>query len=519
MAFDALVAGFLSLFTGDTMLYLCIGVLIGFVVGLLPGLGGPVALAVMIPFTFDMSATAAFAFLLGMNSVTGTTGDITAVLFGVPGESTAAATLLDGFPMTKQGQGGRALGAVLTSSLIGSLFGAAVLAAGIQLIRPLVLTFASPQFFALIVLGLALVSSIGRGAMLKAAIAALGGLLLAMVGLDTATGTPRFTMGFLSLWDGPGLVPVSIGLFAIPELLDVVLRGTSIAGGDSPSSPRVSGMLEGVKDTFKHIGLTLRCSAIGTFVGILPGLGSSVGQWAAYAHAVQSSPRYDDEGNERFGNGAIEGVLGPGAANNSKEGGGLIPTIAFGVPGSLTASILLGAFIIHGLNPGRELLTTHLDLTMSFVSIIVIANILAVAIALLSIRPIIRLTRARLGFIIPPIVLFVFFGSYASNNQMSGVVVMLVSGVLGVLMSYLGWPRPPLILGLVLGGLAEKYYTISVSRYGHEWLTFPSVLTIFGIALVALAYPFVNDALRARRSGYGDEARAAPGGGPHEVGE
>lgn len=492
---DALLAGLLNILTGTTLLFMVLGVVIGFVVGLLPGLGGAVALAVLVPFTFDMETGEAFAFLLGMLAATGTTGDITATIFGVPGESTSAANILDGFPMTKKGQGGRALGAVLTSSAVGGIFGAVVLAVMIPFVRPLVLELGSPEFFALIVVGLMFIAALGRGAMLKALIAALGGLMLAMIGLDPHTGIPRFTFGWLLLWDGPGLVAVAIGLFAVPELLDVSIRKTSLS---SSGRTDVSGLREGVRDTIRHRWLLLRCSALGSIIGILPGLGAAVAQWVAYSHAVQTSPRYDADGNERFGHGAIEGVIGPGAANNSKDGGGLVPTIVFGVPGSLTAAILLGAFTLHGLTPGREMLTTHLDLTMSFVSIIVIANIMAVAFAVLWLRPIVRLTEIRTGLMVPPLLFLIMLGAYASAIHIGAILIMLLFGLLGIAMVLLRWPRPPLVLGLVLGPLAENYFTRSVERYGLDWLTFPSVLGLFGLALVVLLYPFVSDRVKRR---------------------
>ena len=321
-----------------------IGVAIGFAVGILPGLGGPTTLALMLPFVLKMTPVEAFAFLLGMLSVTNTTGDITSILFGIPGEPTSAATIVDGHAMAKRGEAGRALGAAMMSSLVGAIFGALVLGLAIPIVRPLVLAFGSPEFFMLSVLGITFVASLSGGALLRGLVAGGLGLWLATIGLDPMTGIQRYTFGQLFLWDGIGLVPVTIGFYAIPELVDLAVQRSSISQVDVS---QIGGVWQGVRDTFRHWFLVLRCSAVGTFVSVIPGLGAATTRWLAYAHAVQSSP-----GRGRFGRGAVEGVLGPGAANNSTLGGSLVTTVAFGVPASVSTAILMGAFFIQGLVPG-----------------------------------------------------------------------------------------------------------------------------------------------------------------------
>jgi TctA family transporter len=242
-----------------------------------------------------------------------------------------------------------------------------------------------------------------------------------------------------------------------------------------------------VKDTFIHWGLTLRCSLLGTFLGILPGLGGSACQWLAYAHAVQSSPK-----KERFGKGAIEGVLGPGAANNSVLGGALITTVAFGLPGTVVMAILLGAFLIQGIVPGPSMLNEHLPLTMSFVWIIVVANIITVAFCFLFLAQIARATFIRGGLLIPVIVVLVFVGAYAEKNAMLDLVTTLFFGLVGLVMVHLGWPRPPLVLGLVLGSLVERYLFLATARYGTDWLTRPIVLVLIALAVAVVLYTFVG---------------------------
>jgi putative tricarboxylic transport membrane protein len=491
--FDASIDGLLLVLQWKAFGLMLLGMGLGFCVGLLPGIGGAATLALMIPFVFKMSPAEAFAFLLGMHSVAATTGDITSILFGVPGEGLSAATVVDGYPMAKNGEAGRALGAALMSSLVGALIGAVALALAIPVVRPLVLTFGSPELFFLSMIGIACITSLsglgGRGQIRGFAMGLLG-LLLSTIGQERQSGSLRFDMGLMYLWEGLDLVPVLVGIFAIPELVDLAVRGTSIAG-DRPAENLGRGVMEGVKDTFRHFWLVVRCSAVGVFVGVMPGAGGGVAQWMAYAHAVQSAKNSTDR--ERFGKGDVRGVLGPGAANNSKEGGDLVPTIAFGVPGSGAMAILLGAFMIMGLVPGPDMLTKHLAVTYSMVWTLVIANIITVVLSLAVLNQLAKVTYIRGAVIIPFVLLLVFVGSYTANGQIYDLIVTFCFGVLGYLMVIWGWPRPPLVLGLVLGKLVETYLFISVSRYGFVWLTHPIVMVLIVLMVVVIVYPFVRE--------------------------
>jgi len=488
---EALLQGLLAVLQVKAFSFMLLGILVGFWVGLLPGLGGATTLALMLPFVYNMQPVEAFAFLLGMHSVVATTGDITSVLFGVPGEATTAAIILDGYSMTKKGEAGRALGAALTSSLVGALIGAAALALAVPIVRPLVLSFGSPELFMLAVVGLAFIASLsaqGVRGMVRGFIAGGLGLYLAMVGQDPQAGVARFAFDSLYLSQGIDLVPVLVGLFAIPEIIDLVVRGSSIAGTTNPG--RIQGALEGVKDVFRHGWLTIRCSLIGTLVGIMPGMGGAVAQWMAYGHATQSARTPEER--KGFGNGDVRGVLGPGAACNSKEGGALIPTIAFGVPGSTSMAILLGGFFLLGLVPGPEMLTTHLSVTFSMVWTIVLANVITVVLCFLLLNRLARLTTLPGHFLIPVILVLVFIGSYTTNSSYADLVVTLIFGAVGYLMVRAGYPRAPLVLGLVLGKIAENYLYISVARYDAAWLLRPFVLVLLAVAVGVVLYPFLQ---------------------------
>jgi len=487
--FNALISGLLQCFTWSTFSLMCIGIVIGFVVGILPGLGGPTAMALMLPFIFKMSAVEAFAFLLGMTAVTATTGDITSVLFGVPGEPTTASTIVDGHAMARNGEAGRALGAVLMSSLVGAVFGAVAIAVAIPIIRPLVLSFGSPEFFMLSLLGITFVAALSGEDVLKGMVAGGIGLMLATIGLDPISGIQRYTFNQLFLWDGIGLVPITIGFYAIPETIELAVLGTSIA---TQEVEKLGGVMEGVKDTFRHWWLVIRCSALGTFMAIIPGMGAATTQWLAYAHAVQSL-----KDKSRAGKGAVEGVLGPGAANNSTLGGSLITTIAFGVPASVIMAILMGAFIIQGIVPGPDMLIPepkgHLSLTFSFVWVIIISNIITVGICFLFLEPLAKITQVRGAIIIPIILVLIYLGAFAEKNAFEDMLVVLFFGGLGWVMEKLEWPRPPVLLGLVLGPLAENRLFLSTDNYGAAWLGRPGVMIIFAVTLFGVFYPMIKN--------------------------
>jgi TctA family transporter len=477
---ETFLGSFTKLIDGQVMTYMMIGVIIGMIVGILPGLGSTVTMALMLPFIYSMTPFQAFAFLLGMYSVCATTGDITSVLVGVPGEAVSAALVLDGFAMTKNGEAGRALGAAVFSSAVGALIGAAFLAVSIPVIRPAVLLLGQPELFMLSVVGLSMVGALSGRSLLKGIIAGGFGLLLSAVGTESQVGIIRYAGDNLYLLDGLPLIPIAVGLFGIPELIDLHCQRTAIA-----RQGRVSGatVIQGVRDTFTHWWLVVRCSLIGVILGVIPGVGGGLSQWLAYGHAVQSS-----KDPARFGKGAVEGVLGPGACNNSKEGGHLIPTVAFGVPGSAAMAILLAAFVILGIQPGPNMLTRNLDLTFFLVWVLVVANLLGVALSFLFLNQLAKITFVRGTLLVPFIVLLIFLGSMTATGQVGDLVVTLFFGALAWTMHKLGWPVVPLILGVVLGDRAENSLWISSRIFGFSWLGRPIVIALILVAAAAIFF-------------------------------
>ncbi|MCW2843531.1 MAG: Tripartite tricarboxylate transporter TctA family protein [Nocardioides sp.] len=480
---DALTGALGEVLTPTSLLMMVIGVVLGFVVGILPGLGGAVTLALLLPFTYSMDPIPAFALLLGMYVVASTAGDITSVLFGVPGEASSAAVVLDGYPMTRQGQAGRALGAVLTSSAVGALVGIVVLILAIPVIRPVILAIGPPEFFGLALLGLTFVVTLSSGQMHKGLLACLFGVLVSLVGLDPSTGVPRFTFGSLDLWNGVSIVPVVIGLFGGAEVLQLMMQKGSVANVTAPPDA-VQGVKSGIMDTLRRWPLAVRSGAIGTALSLVPGMGGSVAQFIAYGHAKQVSKK-----PEEFGKGSVEGVIASGATGVAKDCGSLIPTIAFGIPGSASSAVLLSAFLILGLNPGKEMLTTDLEVTMSMVWITFFATVVAVGAALLLVRPLAKLTYISGPLLIPFLILLLSIGAYSEANSFVDIVLMLLFVAIGVACIRWDWPRVPMLLGFVLGSILERYLFLSNSLFGADWLLRPAFLAIAAcIVLVFVSY-------------------------------
>jgi TctA family transporter len=446
------------------LMFLSFGVIIGLVLGVIPGLGGLVGLSLLLPFTFNMDPYTALAFLMGLQAVVVTSDTIPAVLFGVPGTVGSAATILDGYPMARKGEAGRAFGAAFTASVIGGLYGALLLGISIPIIRPVIMEIGSPELLAICVFGLSLVAVLSGGTPLKGLAAACIGLMVATAGDDPQTGTLRWTFDSLYLWDGLPVVPLALGLFAIPEIADMAITRQSISGNADAGS-RWS-QLQGIKDVFNNKFLLFRCATIGSGLGAIPGIGASIIDWIAYGHAVRT---IKDSGLT-FGKGDVRGVIASESSNNAKEGGALIPTIAFGVPGSASMALILGAFLIHGLVPGPEMLTKRLDITYTLVWSVAIANILGAGICFLFANQLAKIALVRIGVLAPVVIAITYVGAFQGQKAWGDIYALLIFGFVGWVMKRLRWPRPPLILGFVLGALVERYMFISVERYGWEWL-------------------------------------------------
>ncbi len=482
---DIVFSSLIGLVTSPTMMGLILlAIPLGMFFGAVPGLGGKLGIALMIPFVFGMDMVPGAVFLLAMHSVVHTGGSVPSILFGVPGTGPDAATIIDGLPMTQKGQAGRALGASLGASGVGGIIGAIVLAVLIPVLEPVVLAFSPAEFFLLAILGIVFIALLSGNSLTKGVIVGLFGLMLAFVGMDPQLGVARYAGEWLFLWDGVDIITAILALFAVPEMIALGVKGGSMSMV-SKSAARISmaEVVDGIWDVFRHWGLTLRTSIIGAVIGIIPGLGGDAASWICYGHAVQSSKT-----PERFGKGAVEGVIAPETANNSKEGGSLLPTLFFGVPGSSGMAILMGAFVILGIQPGPMLIQTHLDLVWTLIWALVLANAIAVVMFLGVARWLGLLSFVRGGLLIPLVLLLALLGSYLSRGHWENLVVIALLGLLGYGLKRFGWPRPPFVIGLVLGPIAEKSLHKALALWGGAFLLRPLSMVIIGIIAVTVAF-------------------------------
>lgn len=468
-------------FQWEAITFLMLGVLIGIWMGAVPGLGGAIGLVLLLPFTFGMDPVPAFALLLSSWAAASTSGAIASVMLGIPGTAAAQATILDGYPLAKKGLAARALGASFTASAIGGVFGAILLGISLPLILPIILAFESPETFMLGMLGLTMVGTLSGKSIIKGLAAAAFGLLLAMVGFPEAQAIPRYTFGTLYLLDELPVIPVLLGLFGLPEIMELAVKQVSISRVSKDESVS-GGLVDGVQDTLKHWALVIRCSLIGTYIGMLPGLGASIVGWVTYGHAMQGA-----KDSRKFGQGDIRGVIAPEAANNALRGGALIPTLSLGVPGSVGTAVLLGALIMLGLRPGPSMLGANLDLTISMVWQIALSSVIATAILLATVKQVIKIAFMPGHLVVPGVVLFVYMGAWLGGVSIGDWISCTFFGVVGFAMKRSGWPRPPVILALVLGGILENSFQISMRVHqGAGWLARPIVLGIILLIVVSV---------------------------------
>ena len=487
---DILLTAIAELSNPFRLLMLVAGVIAGLIVGVIPGIGGIFGLALLIPLTYHLDAFAAFALLLGMASVVNTSDTIPAILLGVPGTVGAVATVVDGHSMAKNGEAARAFGAAYTASMIGGVFGALLLAIAIPLMRPLVLYLKTPDFLAIGGFGLSVVALLAGSQPLKGLAAAMLGLLLAYVGVDSNAGSHRWTFGQVYLWEGLPIVVVFLGLFGLPELATLLARGS--IQGKIGIIPSYAQMFRGARDAIRELPLIIRCSWIGAVLGAVPGIGVAAIDWIAYGHAARQGQKGD---SPAFGQGNVRGVIAPESANNAKEGGSLIPTIAFGVPGSASMAILLGAFMVQGLVPGPDMLGKNAPITVSMVLTIALANIIGAGICLFLTKPLARLTSIPAAVMVPLIVAFLVIGCFQNNMSVFDFLLLGGAGFVGMAMKELNWPRSAFSLGFVLGPTLEQNFFLVYQIHGWNWLTHPVALVLTIIALVG----FVRHALNWHR--------------------
>jgi len=487
-ALPALGDAFSLILQPQQIVFLVLGVLLGLSVGVFPGLGGIAGLSLVLPFMFGMHPVSGLALMVGLIAVIPTSDTFASVLMGIPGSSASQATVLDGFPLAKKGEAARALSAAFASSLFGGLLGATVLTFFILIARPLVLAFGLPEMLMITILGLSMVAILAGRLPLKGIAAAGLGLLVGTIGEAGAAGSLRMaTYDIPYLVDGLKLVIVGLGIFAVPEIISLLRHDKPIAG----SGALGAGWLDGVRDWARNLFLSIRCSIIGVIVGVIPGLGGSVVDWIAYGHTVQTSKE-----KSKFGSGDVRGVIGPESSNNAKEGGGLVPTLIFGIPGSGSMAVFLGGLALLGYDAGPQMIRNDLDVTYTIVWSLALANVVGAGLCIALSGGIAKLTTIRFTLLAPFLFMLIAFAAFQSRQSLGDLVALFAVGLLGIFLKRFDWSRPAFLIGFVLSNQAENFSNmanqVAGAKFrrgldvGVEYIASPIVLVILAITIVSI---------------------------------
>lgn len=501
---EAMQGALVGLLQVQHLTYMLLGVLVGLSIGFLPGLGGISGMSLLIPFVYGMDQVSAVAMLIGMIAVIPTGDTFTSILMGIPGSSASQATVVDGYPLARKGQAARALSAAFSASMLGGVFGAVLLTFFVFIAKPIILTFSSAELFMLAVLGLSMVGVLSGNSILRGVGACGLGAMFGAIGTAPATGENRFDLGIAYLLDGVPLVIIGLGMFALPELAELIRRARPIATRNDMGS----GWLQGIRDTLKHWVLVLRSSTIGTFIGALPGLGGGVVDWITYGITVQTS-----KDRSQFGKGDIRGVIAPESANNALQGGALMPTLLFGIPGSGSMAVFLGGMVLLGIEAGPSMVTTDLNVTYTIAWTLALASVLGALICFFFAYPISRLTFIPFNLIAPFVLMIICFAAFQTRRNLMDLVLLFGIGILGIFMRRFGWSRPAFLIGFVLADPIENYLYQALQFNGWGFLTRPGVLIIAGLLVVSViagSRMKVTDAAPPAAVDTGDDPKAAP---------
>lgn len=485
---DAFSAALMALGQLNSLIMLLLGSVMGFVFGILPGLGGTAALALALPLVYGMEPESAMYLLSGIIGSVACPGAVSAILLNTPGTAVNAATCLDGYPMAQRGEADRALSIAAVASLAGAMFGLITLSVLIPVVRSIIMAFTPPELFMLCMVGLVTATVAIKGNPIKGLISGCLGLLFAFVGYSYVTSIVRFNFGTDYLWDGVPLIPFFIGLFALGEIFWI--RGTGRLTVSQELKVIKGGRIQGLKDVFHHKRCLLVSSVIGTGIGIIPGVGGSVANFVSYLFANQFSKT-----PEKFGKGSPEGIVASEAANDAKDGGALIPTLAFGLPGSVEMAVLLGGLILVGVTPGPTIILENLELVWVIVIGVLISNVFVSTFVFSLTSHLAKLTRVNVGYLVPFVILFCFIGSFALRGSMIDAFSVILFGLLGYAMRRAAFPIIPMVIGFVVGKIAENAFLQSLMISEGSFAIFfkkPISLFLFILAIFLLLLPFIR---------------------------
>jgi putative tricarboxylic transport membrane protein len=481
--FDGLSTAISILADRQVIFFILLGSGIGLVLGVLPGLGAIQGMVLTMPFVYGLDPKSAMYFFISMMGASPVGGSITAILINIPGTAVNAATCFDGYPMSKKGEAGKAVGIAAIASGLGAFFSIFWLIVLLGLVRPILMAFGPPEFFMMVFFGLLMVAVATRGNLIKGLAAAGVGILISLIGFGPATGVLRFDLGLRNyFWDSVQLVPFITGIFCFGEVISHATRGGTISQqADMAVKGLIKEALSGAREIFRYYKCFLRSSSIGTIIGIIPGIGGAVSNLFAYVVAVQTSKT-----PEKFGTGHPEGVVAPEAANNATVGGALVPLLSFGIPGSVETAVLLGILIVFGIAPGPRFLLEHSDIVWSLIVGLFIANAIASIVGLVSARYLAKVTRIPVHYIVSVILPLGALGIYALRENVWDVVLGVVAGIIGWSMTRFGFPIVALIMGFILGGLCENSFLQSLQMsYGSYAIFFTRPISL-GLLIMAI---------------------------------
>lgn len=499
MNISALVDACIQVFGPMNLLFVVIGVLFGMICGALPGLSSSMAIVLMLPFTYAMQPVSAIVMLVAVYVGGACGGSISAILLKTPGTPEAVATTFDGYPMAQKGKAGRALGVAVSASSVGGIFSAVAMLISAPLLAILALKFQSAEYFALGLLGLSCISSIGAKNQLKALFAVCIGLLLSTVGIDAINGAYRFTFNQTFLLNGIDYIPVMIGSFAMAEVYKNAAEYKNRNTDTVADSSKISLETLKFKEIVKMWPVLLKSSVIGTVIGIIPAAGGSIASLVSYGVAANSSKH-----PEEFGRGCDEGIAAPESANNAAIGGSLVPTMVLGIPGSPTAAIIMAAFMIHNLTPGPLLIRNQPVLLNAIFLGIVLASLLLFVVGRFITKQFAQILKLPYPLLGTVIAVLGTVGAYSLHNSFYDVLLMFLFSFVGLLFNKFHYSNPALILGLILGGIVENNFRKQLILSGGSVMSFftrPLAFVIFAAAVIAFASPLIQGYRKGRKAG------------------
>ncbi|MCG3419578.1 tripartite tricarboxylate transporter permease [Oceanobacillus jordanicus] len=491
---EGIIAGFQVAFSLEGLLFVMIGVFVGTFIGMMPGLGPISAIAVMIPITFGMDPAPALVMMAGVYYGAIFGGSTSSILLNAPGVSGAVATAFDGYPMAQQGKAGKALAIAAISSFIGGTVSVILLMLLAPMLSSVAISFGPPAYFALMLMGLTAISSLSEGSTIKALISAVAGFMIVTIGIDAQTGTQRFTFGNVNLLEGIDFLVIALGLFALAEVCTLIIKRKDL----SQENAHKLGSMRLSKQDFKDMsGPVTRHSFLGFILGVLPGAGATIASFISYITEKKLS-----KNPEEFGKGSVKGLAAPETANNAATSGAFVPLLSLGIPGSGTTAVMLGAFLVLGVQPGPLLMTDRPEIFWGIIASMYIGNVFLLILNLPLIPYFAKILKIPRPLLISLVIMFSIIGVYAISFNTFDLYMLLLFGVVGFVMRLFSFPAPPFILAFILGGMMEQAFRQSLTISNGSLTVFvqdPIALTLLIVALLSFVFPLIR-VIRSRRA-------------------